>query len=127
MKRCPAAYLDGVEVMNGNPRHDSHNEDAAAYCRANGLIGISGSDFHQWEDLAIGGLDFTGPVTGSPELIARLRAGEFVRICEKTERCLTKRRTVSFGNIGKNAEKSAENNSLLTNPAQVYIIFCVTL
>lgn len=84
MKRCPAAYLDGVEVMNGNPRHDSHNEDAAAYCRANGLIGISGSDFHQWEDLAIGGLDFTGPVTGSPELIARLRAGEFVRICEKT-------------------------------------------
>lgn len=81
MKPCPAAYLDGVEVMNGNPRHNSHNEDAASFCRANGLVGLSGSDFHEWEDLAIGGLDFAGPVPDGATLVARLRAGEFVRIC----------------------------------------------
>ena len=73
--------LDGVEVMNGNPRHNSHNEDAASFCRANGLVGLSGSDFHEWEDLAIGGLDFAGPVPDGATLVARLRAGEFVRIC----------------------------------------------
>ncbi|MFQ9846849.1 MAG: PHP-associated domain-containing protein [[Clostridium] leptum] len=77
----PAAYLDGVEVMNGNPRHNSHNEDAASFCRTNGLVGLSGSDFHEWEDLAIGGLDFAGPVPDGATLVARLRAGEFVRIC----------------------------------------------
>ena len=81
MKPCPAAYLDGVEVMNGNPRHNSHNEDAASFCRTNGLVGLSGSDFHEWEDLAIGGLDFAGPVPDGATLVARLRAGEFVRIC----------------------------------------------
>ena len=67
--------------MNGTPRHNSHNEDAASFCRANGLVGLSGSDFHEWEDLAIGGLDFAGPVPDSATLVARLRAGEFVRIC----------------------------------------------
>ena len=81
MRPCPAAYLDGVEVLNGTPRHNSHNEDAASFCRTNGLVGLSGSDFHEWEDLAIGGLDFAGPVPDGATLVARLRAGEFVRIC----------------------------------------------
>ena len=61
-----------------------------------------------------------------PAAGGRIRAD----LCAKG-RCLTKERAVSSGNIGKNAEKCAENhrkpNSLLTNPAEVYIIFCVTL
>jgi hypothetical protein len=32
------AFLDGVEVFNGNPRHDSRNHLAAAFAEENGLV-----------------------------------------------------------------------------------------
>ena len=35
-KKCtpaPAEYLDGIEVLNLNPRHDSHNDLALAYAK----------------------------------------------------------------------------------------------
>lgn len=51
-----ASYLDGVEVYNGNPRHDSHNDRAVEYAEAFGLIGTSGSDCHQFPDVAVGGI-----------------------------------------------------------------------
>jgi predicted metal-dependent phosphoesterase TrpH len=49
-------YLDGIEVYNGNPRHDSRNEKAAEYAKHYNLKMLSGSDFHQTEDLARGGI-----------------------------------------------------------------------
>lgn len=48
--------LDGVEVYNGNPRHDSRNDMAEDFARLNRLRYISGSDFHQVSDLARGGI-----------------------------------------------------------------------
>lgn len=48
--------IDGVEVYNGNPRHDSSNHLAFGYARENGLLMISGSDFHRPEDAARGGI-----------------------------------------------------------------------
>ncbi len=50
------AVLDGVEVFNGNPRHDSGNERAERFAVENGLLAISGSDTHQAEDVARGGI-----------------------------------------------------------------------
>ena len=48
--------LDGIEVINGNPRHDSKNSTAYTHALNNRLRMISGSDFHQYPDLARGGL-----------------------------------------------------------------------
>ena len=45
--RADPALLDGVEVWNGNPRHDSHNDLAEAWCREYGLLPTAGSDFHE--------------------------------------------------------------------------------
>ncbi|MFW6006764.1 MAG: PHP domain-containing protein [Bacillota bacterium] len=48
--------LDGIEIYNGNPRHDSRNELALKFAQRHGLRKISGSDFHQLEDLGQGGI-----------------------------------------------------------------------
>lgn len=38
LTREDPALLDGVEVFNGNARHDSHNDDALRFARENGLL-----------------------------------------------------------------------------------------
>ena len=51
-----ARYLDGVEVRNCNPRHNSRNERAEEYAQEYGLIRLSGSDCHRTEDIGLGGI-----------------------------------------------------------------------
>ena len=50
------SLLDGIEIYNGNPRHDSSNHLALKYAQDNGLKMLSGSDFHQVQDAARGGI-----------------------------------------------------------------------
>lgn len=50
------AYIDGIEVYNGNRGHDSRNHLAYAYALEHGLKMSSGSDFHHGDDLATGGM-----------------------------------------------------------------------
>lgn len=52
----PAEYLDGVEVINCNPRHNSHNDLALAYAKEHNLIMTAGSDCHRVEDVGISGI-----------------------------------------------------------------------
>ena len=50
--------LHGVEVYNGNPRHDNNNHKALKWTkRFQNLRYSSGSDFHQQMDLARGGIE----------------------------------------------------------------------
>ncbi len=56
MVPAPPALIDGVEVFNGNPRHQSSNHLAEQYARDHGLKMLSGSDFHQPQDAARGGI-----------------------------------------------------------------------
>ena len=79
LTREDPALLDGVEVFNGNPRHDSHNALTLAFAQAHPhLIRTSGSDYHQPQDLARGGIVADAE---SPEsLIQCLREGRFERI-----------------------------------------------
>ena len=60
LRRRPAAYrthsLDGVEVLNLNPRHDSRNDRAEEYAALHGLLRTGGSDCHRSEDIAAGGI-----------------------------------------------------------------------
>ncbi len=59
MRITPPELLDGIETFNGNMRHDSRNFLAAQWAARYGLLATSGSDFHEMEDSARGGI-FTG-------------------------------------------------------------------
>ena len=54
--RADPKLLDGAEIYNGCPRHESHNDKAEKWAKDNGLKGTSGSDFHELEDVAHGGI-----------------------------------------------------------------------
>lgn len=68
-------YLDGVEIMNGNPRHESRNELAAEFADAHGLRMLSGSDCHQEEDIGRGGFTVREKIVDMADLVRVLRAG----------------------------------------------------
>ena len=70
--------LDGYEVFNGNPRHWSNNEFTAQWAKAHhAKIVTSGSDFHEPEDLAHGGIYFDNPITTNEDLVRELLAGRY--------------------------------------------------
>ena len=48
--------VDGIEIYNANPRHDSRNHLAARFADEHDLMRISGSDAHQWEDVGRSGI-----------------------------------------------------------------------
>ncbi len=48
--------VEGLEVHNGNPRHQSDNRKASLHADERGWICLSGSDFHQKQDVARGGV-----------------------------------------------------------------------
>lgn len=76
-------HLDGIETYNGNPRHDSRNEIAKAWAQKFSLLETSGSDFHEYEDLARGGVIFPQKVRTGRELVAALRGPHSLKEKEK--------------------------------------------
>ena len=56
MRVTDPGLLDGIEIHNGHYDHNSRNEFAYMWAKHYGLTGISGSDFHEIEDLARGGI-----------------------------------------------------------------------
>jgi predicted metal-dependent phosphoesterase TrpH len=76
--------LHGVEVYNGNPRHNSRNDKAHQFAVDNGLLMSSGSDFHQTEDLARGGIVFLNELQTSSELVHALRCNSVSRLLSTT-------------------------------------------
>ena len=74
--------LDGVEVFNGHPRHDSRNHLAYSFAKKNNLIMSSGSDFHRVEDLATGGIIISKAVDTSKELAELMQEKRIVELCK---------------------------------------------
>ena len=76
-KGCTPAdvrYLDGIEKLNRNPRHDNHNEQANALTIAYPeLIGTAGSDFHQNEDLNGAPVYFETAIDTEEQLVEALK------------------------------------------------------
>ena len=68
--------LHGVEVFNGNARHNSHNDTAEAFAAEHHLVRLSGSDFHEWDDLCLGGIYLEKIPQSSAELAQMLLGGE---------------------------------------------------
>ena len=62
MTRCNPLLLDGCEVFNAHPYHDSRNIYAGIFASDNNLIPICGSDYHYKEGLCGCGINFYGEV-----------------------------------------------------------------
>lgn len=79
------SLLDGIEVFNGNPRHESYNEQAYKYAKKHRLKMISGSDFHQKMDLGRGGIITPRKITSQEALLRVLNESAFklIRISER--------------------------------------------
>lgn len=65
--------IHGVEVYNGNLRHNSKNDLALSFATENALLMTSGSDFHQLEDLARGGMVFDEELKSIQDFMESLR------------------------------------------------------
>ena len=77
---APAEYLDGVEVLNLNPRHDSHNDLALAYAKEHHLIMTAGSDCHRPGDQGTTGILSDTLPEDSFGLADLLRSGNYTII-----------------------------------------------
>lgn len=70
--------LDGIEVYNGNSSHNSSNDVAEFWADKYGLLKSSGSDYHGMWGMKPGGIYFNSPVKTNAELIAALRANNYL-------------------------------------------------
>ncbi len=68
MTRTSPKYLTGIEVVNGNARHNSFNDRSLDFAVENSLRQCTGSDFHQPEDLDRACMVFDKRVRSSAEL-----------------------------------------------------------
>ena len=78
-----ACYLDGVEVINTNPRHESYNARAREYAEQFGLIMTSGSDCHRPEDVALAGIEVDKLPSDSMQMARLLRSRAYRLIGEE--------------------------------------------
>ena len=72
MKVTNPKYLDGVEIFNGNPRHNSSNDIAEMWAKKYDLMVTSGSDYHEIGDLGTGGIWFNKIITDNKTLVEEL-------------------------------------------------------
>ena len=77
MKITDPAYLFGIEIKNGNPRHDSRNDIAKMWAEKFQLKMIAGSDCHQREDVGVTGILTDGKIGNEEELLSVLRSGAY--------------------------------------------------
>lgn len=68
------SLIDGIEVFNGRLEFDSSNDKALVYAKNNDLKMISGSDFHQIEDLASGGIILPKQIKSNKDLVKVLKS-----------------------------------------------------
>ena len=77
-------WLDGVEVCNMHPGHNSQNDKAAEYAdRWPGLIRTSGSDCHEPHHLGRGGIAAETLPEDEAGLVSLLRSGAYTLLGEK--------------------------------------------
>lgn len=70
-------YLHGIEVFNGNPRHDSKNSLALAVAQENQMIMVAGSDYHEIGDEATAAMVFPTRIPDSIHMAEALRSGNY--------------------------------------------------
>lgn len=72
------SFLDGVEVQNMHPTHESNNDLAWDFAKRNPrLIRTSGSDCHRFDDIARGGISAPFLPENEKALVSLLLSGEY--------------------------------------------------
>ena len=84
MTITPPKYLDGIEVYNSHPRHDSRNDIAEMWAKRHDLRALSGSDTHNPGVLPGGGIYTDAPIATVDDLMAVLRANDYTLVREGT-------------------------------------------
>lgn len=69
--------IDGIEVYNGHPGHNSNNDIAEAWAVKYGRLMTSGTDHHNTDHLPRGGIVTDFPIKSEPELIKTLVSGNY--------------------------------------------------
>ena len=77
MKVTNPKYLDGIEIFNGNPRHNSSNDIAEMWAKKYDLMVTSGSDYHEIEDLGSGGIWFNKEIKDNKTLVEELKSKNY--------------------------------------------------
>ncbi len=77
MKVTNPKFLDGVEIFNGNPRHNSSNDIAVAWAKKHDLMVTSGSDYHEIEDLGSGGIYFNKEIKDNNTLVEEISKQDY--------------------------------------------------
>lgn len=77
MKVTNPQFLDGIEVFNGNPRHNANNDIAEMWAKKYDLMVTSGSDYHELEDLGIGGIYFNKEIKDGKDLVGELQTRQY--------------------------------------------------
>lgn len=77
---APPEYIEGIEVLNCNPRHESNNDLAYAYAQAHGLLMTAGSDCHRPGDEGITGIVSEVLPQDGFAFAALLRSGNYTLI-----------------------------------------------
>jgi len=80
MERAPADCLDGVEIANMHPGHDSRNHLALEFAKENGLRMIGGSDLHRLPHFRRGGVWLDTLPKDEREFAALLRDNRIVKV-----------------------------------------------
>lgn len=73
-------YLDGYEIINTHPNHNSHNDIVPLLAKSiggEGKIFTAGSDHHDPENIPRGGIFTDEPVTDAVQLVDILRSGRY--------------------------------------------------
>lgn len=71
-------YLDGYEIFNGNPRHNSNNDIAKSWALKYEKLTTAGSDFHEKGDAGISGMYFDKEIKSTEDFIEALKSREYV-------------------------------------------------
>lgn len=79
--RARSAYADpklihGVEVFNGNQRHNSFDSLALEFAEKNNLLKIVSDDFHEEEDLALGCMLFPDDTGTIEKVVEYIKSGK---------------------------------------------------
>ena len=69
--------IDGIEVYNGHPGHNSNNDIAEAWAVKYGKLMTSGTDHHNTDHLPRGGIVTAFPIKSEKELIETLVSGNY--------------------------------------------------
>lgn len=77
LKDVDTAYIDGVEGINANPRHDSRNYLALAHAAHFDMPALSGSDCHEVGDVGRGGMILPRKITTMEEFLEILHTRDY--------------------------------------------------